>query len=270
LARNEANSIFGQGSAITIDGTLFDEGRQEHLSVQQSSTVTIDNATFQDGEYTRVSEFESGDQLIRQVNYYQSRDMLISSSDLSVRNTTFEGGERGVYVLGNADAPATATLQDCTFQSYNQYATYASGESTELTMANVSFEGIGGYATYCFSCELELTDVSYREMTRYKYRFEYYTDGELLFDNEYEQADPAIYSTRGDISLEDVTIEGAESSAIEARDSTFGMDGVTVRDVVNSKFETAAVDLTWSDTTIVPNAVLNLSLIHISEPTRPY
>lgn len=256
FARNETNSIFVQSSALTVDGTVFEQGRTDHINAQQGSTILIDNATFRDGEYTRETEFESGERLIRQVNYYQARDMFVSGSDLTISNTTFENGQNGLYLSGNDATPVNATITDTTFTNYNAYGSYNFGKS-DVTLERVTFDQIGRYAMYCYECDLEAKDVSITNMTAYKYRFEYYTDGELQFDNEFEQPDPAINVIRGDISLEDVTITNSASSALVASDSTVEMDGVTIKDMVNGEPEPAAVSLTWSDTTIAPNAVLN-------------
>ena len=45
FARNESNSIFGQGGSITANGVTFAEGRQNQITMQSNGSVLIDGST---------------------------------------------------------------------------------------------------------------------------------------------------------------------------------------------------------------------------------
>jgi len=264
FARNEANGIFGQGGSITAKDVLFEQGKDVQITMQANGTVLVDNCTFRDGEHIDVFEYEAGDGvMIRQVSYYQARDIYVSETDLTVLNSTFENGEQGITVAGG-EGGATATITDSTFSGYNQYGVYGS-TNAELTVERTDFTDMGRYAFYCYSCSLDASEVSFKDFTTYKYKFEYYQDGEEVFTNDYEQVDSVMDMSLGDVVLEDVTIEGTDGRVMYASNTTLEMDGVTMSEIARNHATPAALDINWTQRTTdgstdpqsYPNAVLN-------------
>lgn len=257
FSNNITNSVFSQSSTAVVDDSLFTAGSDVHLSMQQGSSATITNSTFKDNDYTAINEYESGDSLVRTVSSYAANDISAGGAEVTIDNCTFENGNNGVNAFGSTDNPAKLTIKNSSFKGYNQYAAYASSEISELTLENVTMEDIGRYALYCYTCDLEATDVTLTNVNKYKYKYEYYSDGELLFDNEFEQAGAAMYIRRGDVSLKNITISETESEALSISDSTVELENILVSKAVTANFARAAIDITWVDSSFLPNAVVS-------------
>jgi len=265
FARNERNSIFSQAGSLSVAGTAFSEARATHLTVQQGSAAVIDNCTFADGAYTIENEFDNGSgEVTLTRSYFQAQEILISDGDATISNSTFSNGERGITVFGNETDPAQVEISNTTFTDYNAQVLYAASNS-ELSANNVTLTNVGRWGAYCYNCVMDLDQVRFENFTAYKYKYEYFVDGELLFDNEFERSDTVLYTSIGQVSLKDVVFDGLNGRAMFSSSSTIEMDGVSLKNVMRETTDRAALELTWTrrliddvvQPTSYPTAVIN-------------
>lgn len=264
FARNSRNSVAVQAATLALTGTTFDEGMSNHVTVQGGATGVVDGATFSNGNHTTEFEYQSGDDLIRTVNYYQAQDVLVSDGTIEILNSTFINGERGMTVYGGGAEAPKATVRNTTFTGYNQQVLNGSTGS-EWTVESVQFKDVGRYVAYCYSCSMSLKDVSIENTTKYKYKYDRFINDELQTTTEFEQASEVMYMYLADISLEDVTIDGADGRVMYAYNSSVEFDGVEINNAIRDGFDRAAVDISWvnriidgaTDPSSYPNAVVN-------------
>ncbi|MFK7929579.1 MAG: right-handed parallel beta-helix repeat-containing protein [Myxococcota bacterium] len=265
FARNQRNSIFAQAGSLSVAGTAFSEARATHLTIQQGSAASIDNCTFTDGAYTIENEFDNGaGEVTLTRSYFQAQEILISDGDATISNSTFTNGERGITVFGNEADPAEVDITNTTFTDYNAQVLYAASNS-ELSATDVSLTNVGRWGAYCYNCVMDLENVRFENFTTYKYKYEYFVDGELLFDNEFERSDTVLYTSIGQVSLDNVVFDGLNGRAMFSSSSTIEMDDVTLKNVLRDSTDRAALELTWArrviddvvQPTSFPTAILN-------------
>jgi hypothetical protein len=248
FARNQRYGLFAQSGSVAIDGTTFAEGKEYQVALFQSSSAVIQNATFRDGKHISEFEYDAGDgTLIRQVNHYQARDVYQDGGELIIQKSTFQNGEFGISSNGFS-APATVQITDSTFKGYNQNLFNAS-QNSSWDVSRVEVQDIGNYPINCYQSDMSFDKVKVNNVTKYKYRFEYYQDGELLFDSNFESTGRGAYSYQCDLSFEDTTFEGSDGQMIYAFNTTLETDGLSVRNAMREPGSSAAVDLQWTQVT---------------------
>jgi hypothetical protein len=269
IRRNLSTGVRSQSSAVTFDGTTFSEGREYQLIIGEGSTAVIQNSTFEDGAFDRefVNEFEDGEgntRTTRTVSYYSAREATVTDSSLVLTNSTLRNGQEGFVV----STGGVLTAEDVTVEGYNEqvFTTFSDGE---LDLTRVSMSDVGQQALYCSRGSLTADAVSISNMGKYDYRYEYFQDGELLFDNQFSRPGWAVFLSTCSATLEDVVIDGSDGSGLYASNSTLETDGLTLRDLyrdLETSLGQGAVDLQWSRRTdgdgnvlpeSVPTAILN-------------
>ncbi|MFT7519346.1 MAG: hypothetical protein ACI9MC_001486, partial [Kiritimatiellia bacterium] len=241
IADNEQYAVFAQTGSITATGTLFEDGRAYQIYAHTDSTVVLDNVTFKNGDYT--SEFDNGD--TRNITYYAARDIYVSDADLIIKDSTFENGQYGVNVSGYTGG-AEVEITNTTFTGYNQQA-MSIGTGSKWKVRNVVIEDIGNYGVYCYSGTARLDNVIIKNVNEYKYKWEYYSDGELLYDSEYDSIGRGMYFSNCNVELEDVSVDTSKGQAFYAYNSSLEFDGFEVKNAMTEMpGSQPAVDVIWA------------------------
>ncbi len=251
FARNEFVGAFAQQGSLFFEDTDFLEGKQYSLYLTSGASGTIDGSRFRDASYTSDFEYMSGENVIRQVSHYQALDAVVFGSTLTVTNTPFENGQRGIQASGSGTT-AEVTIVDSSWKNYH-YDLLASFSQSVVSAQRVSFEDIGRYALRCSSGDLRVDRATISGVTFSPYRFEYYQNGELVFDSTSEQYGEPIWTSTCSLRLDDVTVENSESIAAYLNNTSALVNGLTLRDVAKSRSSGGALLLQYTSPT-VPSA----------------
>jgi len=255
FARNEFVGAFAQQATLIVEDSDFVEGLAYGVYLTSGATGTFDRVRFRDSKYVSDFEYSGGEGIvIRQVNHYQALDMVVFGSDLTLTNSSFENGERGIQASGSGSA-ANVTVVDTTWKNYHYDLLYGFSGSV-ITATRVRFDEIGRYAVRCSSGDVRLERATFSEFTASPYRFEYYQNGVLQFDSVSTQPGEPLWSSGCSMRLDDVTIENSDSAAAYLNNSTLLANGLTVRNVARTRSSGGALQIQYSSPT-TPSAFLN-------------
>lgn len=258
FARNEFVGAFLQSASVIIDNSEFIEGKNFGLYLTQNATGVLDNSTFRDAEYVSVFEYTSGGEPARQESHYQALDMGVFGSNLTVSNTTFSGGERGIQASGSGGT-AEVTITDSTWSDYNADIFYSLSDSI-IDATRVNIDSVGRYAVRCSSGDVRLERATLSEFTAAAYRTVGYVNDEVTFDSEGTFSGEPIWTSRCSLRMTDVTVEESDSGAMSLSNSAILVDGLTLTNTARTRNTGGSINVTYSrssESTSQPNAYFN-------------
>ncbi|MCO4744440.1 MAG: right-handed parallel beta-helix repeat-containing protein [Proteobacteria bacterium] len=247
IHNNRDVGIRGASNALTLSASTVSGVGGSGVSLSGGAVASIDNVDFQDRSWSDLYTFSDGSTY---ESFYAANDVFASDTTLTISNSRFRDGERGIY----AASGSTLTLEDSTFTRYNRNVVQLS--SSDGSIARTTFDDVGAYSWYCTSSTLAAQGSTFTGIRPYAtMQIDTDTDGTAVTTERTSSA-PTLYGSNCDVDLSDVTFTDVDERALSVTNGSIQLDGVHVNGSgTSASSTTAALQMTWSSG--APDALIN-------------
>lgn len=262
FARNAFVGAFAQSGTMIFEDTTFAEGRAFGTYFTSNATGIFDRVHFRDAEHQSVFEYTSGDDQMRQVNFYQALDIAVFGSEATITNSTFTNGQRGIQASGSGGT-AEVTIVDSTWTDYLNGLVMSFSDST-INISRSTFENIGRYALQVSSGDLRAERITITNATAAPYRLEMYRNGELDWESVSTFAGEPIYGFNGSMRLTDVTVDGADSGGVNLQNVSLLANNLTLTNTARTRNAGGALRLHHTSPNAPSSELINVTVKGVS------
>ncbi len=176
-------------------------------------------------------------------SYFNSLDVVGSSaSSMSITNNTFTNGSEGLYIDGG-----DVVIEDNIWTNYNGSPIRLVGVTSTAELKDNTFYQSGEDALYCSGSALEVDGLTIDGVEGTEYQYERWRDGTLDYSYSTTYTGPAAAFYDCTVTLDGVTISGANERSIYASDTSLELYELNISEDPNAEnLGYGVVLLNWS------------------------